>query len=330
MVRRAVDGARGVADGPSAREGVPSVAGPPTMRDSVDAFLRWGARWMELIIRRLFVRDAWRLWIARSPGEPDPARLASGHAVGRPGQLVADPHLVTRDGKTFLFCEEADREWGSHAALGRLSVAQLAADGPMLPFRTVLSDREHLSFPFVFQADHEWFLIPESEAHREVRLYRSVTWPDVWELDRVLLGGVAYVDVVVHHHDNRWWMFAARPCYRGGPADTLDIYSADNVRGPWVPHLRNPVIRDVRCARAAGAIQRIGRRLIRPAQNGARHYGGSIELREIVTLTTTEYEERAHAAVVPGWSHRIRGAHSWSYADGWLATDIAVREFRWW
>ena len=88
-----------------------------------------------------------------------------------------------------------------------------------------------LSYPHVFQHDGQWLMIPESWVAGEARLYRAVSFPARWELDTVLIRQPFIVDALPFQHEGRWRTFA-----NGGPPEnnqTLDLYFAPTLRGPW-------------------------------------------------------------------------------------------------
>ena len=66
---------------------------------------------------------------------------------------------------------------------------------------------------------------------------------------------------------------------------------------------------------------------MRAAQIGARRYGHSIQLREIVTLTTNECVEREAETILPDWTSGLAGAHTYN-VEGDVTVIDGVR-YRW-
>ncbi|MBL7406346.1 formyl transferase, partial [Escherichia coli] len=66
----------------------------------------------------------------------------------------------------------------------------------------------HLSYPFVFEADGQVWMIPESHASGTIDLYRATDFPRGWVHEAVLLDGVVAGDATLLQHGGRWWMFA--------------------------------------------------------------------------------------------------------------------------
>ncbi|MCX8107954.1 MAG: hypothetical protein N3G20_04040, partial [Verrucomicrobiae bacterium] len=95
-------------------------------------------------------------------------RFKSADIPGRVIGSVADPFLMRRDDGWFLFFEMFDLQKGR----GEIGLAA-SPDGYNWRFvSTVLAEPFHLSYPFVFTDDNEYYMVPESRAVREVRLYR--------------------------------------------------------------------------------------------------------------------------------------------------------------
>jgi hypothetical protein len=85
----------------------------------------------------------------------------------------------------------------------------------------------------------------------------------------------------------KWWLFSTTPAN-----DTLRLFSADELLGPWTEHPESPVVRgDAHRARPAGRVVVAGGRLIRFAQDSLPVYGRQVRAFEIVELTPVRYQE---------------------------------------
>lgn len=232
-----------------------------------------------------------------------------------PGHLYADPFLVERNDRTWLFFEDysyADRR-------GVIASAEVSSEGQIGEQTVVIASAGHLSYPYVFLDRGEAYLIPESSMEGVVRLYRARNFPYEWEPVTELFRGPA-VDTSVWEQDDRWWFFTTLCEPRGG-ASMLMLFSSDMLSGPWESHPMNPISLDVRRSRGAGRIFRQDGRLVRPSQDCSRTYGYSFSLNEIVTLTRTDYVERRLSTVPPDWAHGLTATHTYSRAGYLEATD---------
>ena len=69
--------------------------------------------------------------------------------------------------------------------------------------------------------------------------------------------------------------------------------------GEWQPHKNNPVRIFPKSTRPAGGIININGKLIRPAQNCTKTYGGGIFFYEILKLTKSDYKEKYIGEILP-------------------------------
>ncbi|MCZ7591869.1 MAG: hypothetical protein M5U15_06810 [Kiritimatiellae bacterium] len=214
--------------------------------------------------------------------------------------FVADPFLLEENGKWFLFFEMFDKE----TRLGEIGAAT-SDDGFHWKFAgTVLEEPFHLSYPFVIKEGDTYYMIPESRAAREVRLYKAVDFPTKWEFDRVLFPG-NYTDPTPVSYEGTWWIFTTRHPY------ALDIWYADELHGEWKPHKRNPIYRnDKSRARNGGRPVVLGDKILRFAQDNREGYGRKLRAFLIDVLSEDQFEEHA---VTPD---PLLFAHGDSWAKG--------------
>jgi hypothetical protein len=244
---------------------------------------------------------------------------ASGYKLMLPAsdRFYADPFLFEKDGKTYLFLE--DMRYSEGRAL--ISCCELNSDGTHGPIVEVLRRPYHLSYPFLFEEGGEIYMIPETKGNRTVELYRASNFPKEWTLESTLLSDIYAVDATIHKQDGKYWMFVGISNGRYSNCDEMGIYFSDALKGQWTPHSANPVVSDVRRARPAGACFRDHGRLIRPSQDCAKAYGYAIVFSEVVTLSETEYEERAIARLDPGWVKGNLGTHTYTRTDQFEVID---------
>jgi hypothetical protein len=233
------------------------------------------------------------IYVGDSPlglGPPDGVRnpVLTGEAVTDvPAAFVADPFML-RVGRTWhMFFEVLNRASGK----GEIGLAT-SRDGLSWTYRQiVLAEPFHLSYPFVFEWGGDYYLIPESCQAGSIRLYRARQFPARWEFLGSLLEGTYLVDASVLHHEGRWWLFTETD--PGGKNDTLRLFHAGALIGPWVEHPQSPVVRgNPLAARPAGRVFAAGGKVIRFAQGCYPFYGADVRAFAISRLTTTDYHER--------------------------------------
>jgi hypothetical protein len=231
----------------------------------------------------------------------------SWKVLADPGhRFYADPFPVTWQGRTFVFFEDLDHRVGK----GIISAVEFDGAGPVGNVIPVLEESWHLSYPFLIERDGELWMIPESSEHRDVPLYRCVRFPDKWERHSTLLSGLELADATITRHNGINYLFGAWRDGTGGYSDTLAIFYAEHLFGPWLPHSSNPVLVDRASTRPAGNFATLNGKLWRPVQDCADGYGSGLGLAEIVELTPTTYRQVVRHSIRPGPAWPGRKVHT--------------------
>jgi hypothetical protein len=265
------------------------------------------------VASRVATRAQWVLAVAKplagSLSLPD-WRTAS--VIAPPAdRLWAVPFLVSRGGRTWMFFEEAPFRSNKGGAVGRIAVAEVDIHGFKTPVRIALDRPYHLSYPFVFEHEGEWFLLPESAAASRLDLFRCTRWPDQWEHHRTLLEGVQVYDSTLARIGDRYWLFAAWSAAGAVTADYLDLFFGDSPFGPFTRHPASPVAADARWGRPGGRLFERDGVGYRPAQDSSRGvYGRAIRIQRIDRLTADDYAETTVHVIEPGWRRGIRATHT--------------------
>ncbi len=221
----------------------------------------------------------------RDPPEIDNPVLTAAQVKDARAEFVADPFLLRRDSRWFMFFEVL--EVLGRRRRGSIGVATSPDARSWTYDRIVLREPFHVSYPFVFEDDGDVYMVPESYGDKSVRLYRAKNFPHDWVLEATLLSGQPWVDSTLVRHRGRWWMFTSLPSN-----DELHLFSADALRGPWTPHPGNPVVRgNLHTARPGGRVVEMDGRLVRFAQDDAPFYGRQVLAFEITRLDGDAYVE---------------------------------------
>lgn len=232
-------------------------------------------------------------------------------------RFYADPFPFVWKGRTFVFFEDLDHRTDK----GVISMIEFDGVGPVGEVRTVLEEAWHLSYPFLYEHDGSVWMIPESSSNRDVAIYRARDFPYRWERHATLLSNLEAGDATVVSHAGTFWMFAATRDGGGGYSDTLSLFSAPDLFGPWTAHAGNPVLIDRATARPAGNIVKRGDRLWRPVQDCTDRYGGGLGLAEILRLDEGGYEQAVRKVLRPGPSWPGRRLHTLNRAGALECID---------
>lgn len=242
------------------------------------------------VVRRARYRYAhWRVGyrFIDGPGVAETDALGSGWSVlpDDGTHFYADPFPFEHDGKHYIFVEDYPHTTGKAV----ISVSTISADGVAGAPVPVLEEPHHLSYPQVFRHGGDLWMLPEGSGSGKLTLYRAERFPDRWVPAAVLLKG-AISDATLLEHDGHYWLFATDRDGAGSTSDTLVVFHAPALIGPWVPHAQNPILVDRRRARPGGAFARIGTELILPVQDGTDGYGGGLGLSRIARLDESVVE----------------------------------------
>jgi hypothetical protein len=235
-------------------------------------------------------------------------------------EFVADPFLVRRDDRWFLFFEALPVE----TRRGVIGLAE-SPDGLHWEYRrVVLSEPFHLSYPHVFEWDNVYYMTPESLGPGQVRLYAATRFPDRWEHVACLIPG-RHADPTVFRTEEGWFLMTSNP----DDSASLRLYHAGSLTGPWSEHPGSPVVaRESRFARPAGRIVAWDGGLIRFTQDCSRYYGREVHAFRVTHLSATDYREELAApgpVVGPGrcawnrWGMHHVDAHPHP-GGGWIAS----------
>ncbi|HET6970425.1 MAG TPA: hypothetical protein VFH92_04815 [Phenylobacterium sp.] len=277
------------------------------------------------------LKDIWRAGVVRATPEAvlAPGALERLPVTWLPAQgslrFIADPFGLWREGRLFVFVEAYDYR-DRH---GVIEVYVLDEGLGVVERRTVLREPWHLSYPFVFEAEGETWMLPEAFRSGGLTLYRAEAFPDRWvPAAKIALDDVA-IDATPVFHDGLWWLFYA-------PAGTsaadkvgrLHLAWAERLTGPWHVHPGNPVRRDAASSRPGGT-PLVGEdgRLVLPVQDCTRTYGGAIRPLRISALTPERFEAEAGEALAPprGFGAYTAGLHTLAAAGPVTLIDAKRR-----
>lgn len=248
------------------------------------------------------------------------------HITPPKDRFWADPFVIARDGKFYVFFEELVYTENK----GRIAVLVINKDGAIESRTPVLETPYHLSYPFIFEYENDLYMIPESKQNRTIELYKCTDFPLKWEFQRNLMVDCMATDATLVQHQGKWWMFVSQAETEGASTwDELFLYYSDSpISSHWTPHPLNPVVSDVRSARPAGHLFKRHDRLFRPSQNSSGHYGYGFNICEVVKMTETDYDERVVEQVEPKWEKNIISTHTFNYTNGMTIIDGQIRRRR--
>jgi hypothetical protein len=237
--------------------------------------------------------DVWSIGIytGASPFRLYPSRKSSNPVLSPedvsdvPAAFVADPFMLKANGSWYMFFEVMN----SRSDKGEIGLAE-SDDGYTWEYSQIVLDEPfHLSYPYVFEWRGDYYMVPETLAQGAVSLYVADPFPTTWKFVRSLIDREC-ADPSLFYYQNRWWLFV---CTTPEQHDTLGLYFADDLFGPWVEHPCSPVVEnDERTARPGGRVLVLDGRVIRFTQDCYPSYGSRVRAFEISELSPTNYIDR--------------------------------------
>lgn len=203
--------------------------------------------------------------------------------------FVADPFLLLRD-NIHLFFEIQNPYCEPTAVIGH---AVSRDNGNTWAYnKVVLESDRHASFPYVFEAAGETYLIPgfakQNGETPPARLYRAADFPSNWEpVVEIVDADHACLDTIVFPYDDRWWAIMG-----SGNNDELRVYFNDTLESPnWNPHPKNPVVSNrIQAGRPAGR-PLVQDKITLFLQDSKEEYGSGVRAYEVTELTPAAYSD---------------------------------------
>lgn len=237
------------------------------------------------------------------------------------GEFWADPFIVEKGGNQYLFFERFPFD----KKKGIISVGDVK-NGYVHNVRDIIEQPYHLSYPNVFEEDGIYYMIPECSANNRVEIYKSVEFPDKWELFSSGFEGESLVDTCYYKDENgqRWLMASCSWNNIETHNEVFNIYQIDSLRLKKItPHKLNPIFIDSRKGRNGGHIFMEKGKPIRSAQDNRRgKYGHGVSLQQIDTLNINEYLEHPVASVLGCMVDGFDGTHQLCQAKQSFVIDL--------
>ncbi|WP_374471728.1 hypothetical protein [Phenylobacterium sp.] len=246
-------------------------------------------------------RDIWRIGLVEAP-----IAEVARHGFA-PGALVhwlpeearraflADPFGVWRDGRLLVFAEAYDYRT-RHGV-----IVLIELDAGFSPVRRSVALREpwHLSYPQVFKADGDWWMIPEAHRSGGLTLYRAAAFPHRWEPVVRLELDTPAIDPTPFRHDGLWWLAYSPSGGQRRKQGRLHLAHAERLSGPWRLHAGNPVRDELASSRPGGTAWLEDGVPHLPVQDCTRTYGGALRMLKLVELSPDRFQAETTAPLRP-------------------------------
>lgn len=237
---------------------------------------------------------------------------------------AADPFIISKDDKDYLFFEMFDR-FKSKGLIGY----RIIENGKIGKMRVVYESKAHLSFPFIFSDNGEYYMVPESAKERKLMLLKSTAFPNFWEKQTEFFNGTKVCDSVLLKKDGNTYLFTheMQEIYTN---DTLSAFVLKN--NELIPFSNNPVVTGADKARMAGKFTEHKGELIRAGQNCLVSYGDAVTFSKVTELSPDNYSETVIASVktkdikLENKKNNFCGIHTYNCSDRYEVVDLKNKD----
>ena len=222
--------------------------------------------------------------------------LTASDVTDRTAKFVADPFIKKYNDINYLFFEILDSKTNK-------GVIGLAKSNDLYEWtydKVVLEEEFHLSYPYVFEYEDEFYMLPEGGEGGYLSLYKANDFPYGWQKVSDLLRG-NYPDASIFRYNDKWWILSTKKDDNGGYFDNLHLYYSKELLNGWIEHPNSPLLtNDLENSRPAGRILIEDDKIIRFAQNDKDRYGRAVRAFEITELSESSYSEKYIGEILTG------------------------------
>ena len=298
---------------------------PPSLLRSLLNLFKGSLIFLRQVLKKLIYTDPFKWLLIYKTGTSNDFKTNSykDFTELKPSKdrFWADPFVIRRGDKFYLFVEEFIYRRNK----GHISVLELNSTGQLLKTQRIIEKAYHMSYPFIFESDNIFYMIPETGGNRSIDLYKCLEFPGKWEYLKTIMNNVNAVDSTLFYHIGKWWLFTVIDKIDSELAVSPELYlfySDDFLSDNWTSHPMNPVVTDVRTARPAGKIFLKEGKIYRPSQDCSGRYGNSFDINYIYTLSESDYEEKNVKKVKPEWGENLMGTHTFNFDGGLTIIDV--------
>lgn len=236
----------------------------------------------------------------------------------------ADPFLWEDDSGVYVFAELYDYI-KRRAGIGYSRLE----NGKWTSWKTVIEEPFHMSYPNVFRLGNDIVMVPETSYGHSLRLYRAVSFPDRWELVKVLADDVMWVDTTFWSEGDRWFGITRDISDWDHQKDMLLELDEQFDLLAVTPIRENSTAR----SRQGGNFFSARSTRFRVTQDCTKHYGGALTISAFNQDTLTENGmapitlDLTPADLRFSQNRRWTGLHTYNISEHYEVVDVERRHF---
>jgi len=234
----------------------------------------------------------------------------------------ADPFIVYKDNKYFIFYEELDfKDYHGYLMVAELDIK----NNKLIKAKKILKLDYHLSYPCIFMDYDTYYMIPETAQGGSIDLYECTSFPYYWKKKQTLLDNISAVDTTPLKIKNTWYLFTSEKIKGAGGNEELTIYKSSSLLNkPFKKLYKYPVVTDVTNARMGGHFIKHNGEIFRVSQNCGKRYGHKVNINKVLQIEGGFKEElvKTHEA-----SFGALGFHTYNHDHEITVGDMEIPRF---
>lgn len=232
---------------------------------------------------------------------------------------AADPFMISVGEKDYLFFEMFDR-LKSKGLIGYREIN----NNKIGKMKIAYEAKRHLSFPFIFKHNDEYYMMPEYSEGKELFLLKATHFPDEWEKIESWMNGKRLVDSALLNYGGNHYLLT-QELKSGYSSAELSVFTQRD--GEWVSHKKNPVVKSFANSRLAGKTFLEKNQLIRVSQDCQDGYGTKLHFNNILKLSENEYEEEMFRTIsvddiMVDSKESFCGIHTYNFDERYEVVDL--------
>lgn len=244
------------------------------------------------IFQKLFISLAYSVGyrlLNSSDNLPSGSTVTSYNSIkANNNEWYADPFCFEHEERIYIFME-VKNVWRGPAYIGAVEII----NGKAQKVTKALAEPFHISYPNLFKFKNSIYMLPETSAVSQLRLYKAISFPLKWELDAILLEGVKYADCSFLFNGHDIFLF----CYNTeNEINDLIIYNLDMNKKALTPVWfdKTKVVNH----RPAGNLFKHGDAVYRPLQECTFSYGEKLHLCKMKQDPSQGYNEYLYDTIL--------------------------------
>ena len=224
---------------------------------------------------------------------------------------LADPFIYKYNGKNYIFAECAN----IFSNKGHIRCVSL--DEKKKKWKKIFIQKNHMSFPNVFERENNIYCIPETSQRNQIILFKSINFPYKWDGPETLIDNIKCVDSIVSGDNLFSYIEGYGLCqfktnFELGTYEIMQSYK----------DLSNNL-------RPAGNPFQFNSKTFFPFQLNENHYGGGVVFCELSNYRFDEiYNYRlTDSKLRIGGIKECKGIHTYNLNEDYEVIDILYSKF---